>query len=191
MVSLSSEGQIFVHAVNYEMKKVLMVHKIQLRDRGNDHLFQCLGVCDQSKLILAGSNNKMFMLKLEAHTLTEQVQRLGVQAADDANFSTDSSASNNFAGQFGSIEDLECYGYVGNHVLWVGMEYDDCRGFVRIYDYDLEKNELRELEDKKVMNYEYYPIKILKFGNNFYYTGMDGGFHKISILLVIIEEMDL
>ena len=75
---------------------------------------------------------------------------------------------------------LENYAYIGNHALLISL----CKkkdGFVQVYDYNTESGELRELEWKREVHQELDMVKIVKLGNEFYYSGFYGNVAKLTI----------
>ena len=77
---------------------------------------------------------------------------------------------------------LECYGYVGSHILWIGLTKDD-QSRVRVFDFETKTGTLIELASKKVSAEDGFPIKIERFGEYFYYVGHFGRVKRISILI--------
>ena len=74
--------------------------------------------------------------------------------------------------QVGEKLSLECLGYVGRHVLWVGLS--DENGFVQVYDFNPQNGDFKELEEKRESHEEKYPFKLHRLDDKFYYTGWRG-----------------
>ena len=75
--------------------------------------------------------------------------------------------------QMGDKLALECYGYVGSHVLWVGLSKQK-RGRSQVFDYDVSTGELRELSHLAMDLDESNPVKFERLGNYFYFVGSKG-----------------
>ena len=75
---------------------------------------------------------------------------------------------------------LESCGSSGSHILWLGLSSGH-NGITQIFDYDIEKNILKELEDKRVSHQEDFPSKLHRFKGKFYYTGQRGKLMSLSL----------
>ena len=65
---------------------------------------------------------------------------------------------------------FECYGYIGNHILWVGLTKGK-NGKIQIFDFDTETNDLAELIKCRRSFGELSPEKLNRIGQDFYYIG--------------------
>ena len=97
---------------------------------------------------------------------------------------------------------LECLGYSGTNIAFIGLtqytkgsmdelpveDYGGSSylgsiipeaGIAQIYVYNIESEELRELDDKRVSHGEYKPTNLHRVDGKFYYTGHNG---KLMIL---------
>ena len=74
---------------------------------------------------------------------------------------------------------LACCGYVGTHVLWVGMTFD--HGKAQLFDYDTKTGVLRELVDKRVDHEDGCPTKLHRHNGKFFYTGVEGALMSLSV----------
>ena len=125
MITLTNEGYIIIHAVSYQMRKVLGIQKIKFSDPGG----RSIAVCDQNHLVLVQGHDRMILFKLEANSLTQI-------ACFDQNY---------------FVPDFNCFGCVGTHVLWIGLCYDlSGSGSIFISDYDIDKKKLKDLVAKRV-----------------------------------------
>ena len=57
-------------------------------------------------------------------------------------------------------------------MLWLGLSSHDAVAY--LFDYDTETEVLKELEDKRCSHHEIFPYQMIKFEENFYYTGKRG-----------------
>ena len=64
---------------------------------------------------------------------------------------------------------LECLGYVGKHILWIGFSKNSNDGFALLYDYDPKTGELRELKDKRTKLNQDFPECFHRIKGKFYY----------------------
>ena len=76
---------------------------------------------------------------------------------------------------------FELCGYAGSHILWLGLSKSKS-GLARIYDYNTETAELKELEDKRVGYQESFPNKLHPLNGKFYYTGHSGKLMSLSLI---------
>ena len=77
---------------------------------------------------------------------------------------------------------LECFGDVGNHILWVGLTQGK-NGQVQVFDYDTETNHLKELKRLRIWHREQDPSQLVKLGQDFYYIGHKGNPRKLVLSL--------
>ena len=82
--------------------------------------------------------------------------------------------------QIREIDAIECFGYVGRHILWLGLS-GGLDGVAMLYDYDSKTREFKELTEKVVSHKELKPVKLNKFGKKFYYVGWKGQVRAISV----------
>ena len=75
---------------------------------------------------------------------------------------------------------LRCLGYFGKNILWIGLS-DNTIGGLQVCDDDTEKQELKELKDKRVDHQEVEPQELHPLGNKFYYTGRDGRLMSVNL----------
>ena len=167
MISLTKRGEIVTQIINYPMKKLSFSYSKHYGDLVSQNV-GFVAVCSRNELILVGAGERIVVFKLEGNQLIEQTRVMVDQSDDD--------------GKDGSIDDMECFGYFGNHVLWVGIDHEYF-GFVHLYDYDLRTKQLKELAEKKVESGELYPHNLVRLGDKFYYTGQDGCVMEVSITL--------
>ena len=72
----------------------------------------------------------------------------------------------------------ECFGYVGSHLIWVGLSYKESQ--LQILDFDTVTGEFRNLDDKKIAHGESLPLKLQRFENDYYYTGNSARVMRLS-----------
>ena len=77
---------------------------------------------------------------------------------------------------------LECYGYVGNNLLWVGLSKGQ-KGKAQVFDYNTKTKQFRELRHMRIPHEVTGPAKLAKIGNEFYYTGVKGNIKKLDFIL--------
>ena len=75
---------------------------------------------------------------------------------------------------------LDCFGSFGRYILWVGLSMWG-NGIAQVYEYNTDKGELRELQDKGVSHLEKNPNKLHRLGTKFYYTGYNGKLMSLSL----------
>ena len=92
-------------------------------------------------------------------------------------------SSEHYGEQIGQKWAIEWLGYAKKHILWVGLSMETVKdkGVMHVYDYDIEKNELKEVREKRVSHQERDPYRLHRLGDKFYYTGMKGQFMSLSV----------
>ena len=156
MISLLTDRGIIIYTVDYRLKKICKIQEFKLSCFCGD--FHFMAICDQRKYLIMRSSTNIYLYKLEGSKLTQQARLYHLHY----------------------LANLMCFGYLGNHVLWVGIpSYSS--GYVRLYHYDLEKKQLKELSDKRVLldgkNYR----KIRKVGDHLYLAGNQGRIKKVNL----------
>ena len=68
---------------------------------------------------------------------------------------------------------LECFRYLGRHIVWVGLSSNP-NGYVQVYHYNTDTDEFKELVHLSVRHMELNPTKLHLLKNKFYYTGEFG-----------------
>ena len=79
----------------------------------------------------------------------------------------------------GQKDALKCIGFFGKTILWVGLSWREGR-VLQVYEYEIFENRLRELEDFRQCHQEDSPVKMVRLGNQFFYTGYLGKVMKID-----------
>ena len=171
VVSITYDGFILLYQLNYEQKtgSVISNFKVQLLEEEGE-IGTSVAVCDRNQYVLAeigkSTNHltctRMLFLKIEEDNLI-------IKSSIDTYFDL-----------VGQKLALDCYGYARNHLLWVGLSRLE-GGVAQVYDYDIERGELKELEEMRVVHQELDPAKIHKFQDEFYYTGSYGTIMKLSL----------
>ena len=164
IIAITHKGDLLTYVFNYDQKKLARSNRfkfdlIQPR-RGLEQGF-CIAVCKKDRLVLVGTRDssclcRMLILKFNPNSLV-----LSLKGTIYLNQK-----------RLGSIYPLECFGYCGEHVLWLGLSSHDAVAY--LFDYDTETEVLKELEDKRCSHHEIFPYQMIKFEENFYYTGKRG-----------------
>ena len=77
---------------------------------------------------------------------------------------------------------FDCYGYVGSHVLLIGLTKNSSK-VIQVFDFDSLTGEFRELVDKRIENQETVCVKITKVGNQFIYSGGKAKLMMLSLMI--------
>ena len=171
VASASDDGYLLLYKLNYSQRQGSIVgsYKIDLMEERRE-VVRSLGVCSKhqhvlveiglkvspwvsSRMLLFRMNNNQFTLKAFIDSLSQNI---------------------------GRKYPLECYGYAGRNILWMGLSTDK-NGVVQIYSYDIEREELKELEEKRISHQEDHPVKVHRVGDGFYYTGYVGKAMEVKI----------
>ena len=83
-----------------------------------------------------------------------------------------------FSQKLGFKMAFECYGYVGNHILWAGLTKKE-NGKIQVFDFDTETQDLKELKDRRISQAELNPAQLKKLGQDFYYIGYQARLQKL------------
>ena len=68
---------------------------------------------------------------------------------------------------------LECYGYIGSHIIWIGLTKDE-ESKCKVYNFDTETRAFYEMMSKKRSCIDSFPIKLQRVGEYLYYVGHTG-----------------
>ena len=75
---------------------------------------------------------------------------------------------------------LGCFGLMKNHIVWVAVAGGP-HGVVQIFDYNLQSESLSELKEMRMIwQKQKNPVKLVRFGDQLYYTGEKGVLMSIS-----------
>ena len=164
VISVTGDGHVLVYRLDYTLKTgwVSSTSEVALLESrreepasivvGDKNRYVCLEIGQKEMNSLC---SRMIIFKLEEECLAQIV------VFDQFNLKI-------------PVKDaLECVGYSGKHILWVGLSWNT-KGLVQLYDYNTQSGVLTELEEKRVAHKEKNPLKLQRFGNTFYYTGEFG-----------------
>ena len=120
---------------------------------------RAIAVCDKNKLIFVAvavkrslKRSRICIFKLEKRSLNHR-----------ATFNQEHNK------QSMALSCVECAGYFGGAVLWVGLNSPE--DYCKVFSFDTDTGKLRELGENRVLHGEYSPQKIQRVGNEFFYTG--------------------
>ena len=163
MVSLTHDGFIILYSLDFSKKRgVVSYFKHDLRPGRIDERVISIAVCTKNEYVLVetGDSNIMtgrFILMVTENSLVKKGKDHDMNMA------------------IGYYYALECCGYFGKHILWVGLPNNepDYRGtlLAQVFDFDVESGKLKELERMRVNHQESAPNRLVRLGNKFYYTG--------------------
>ena len=161
VVAMTKDGYVLLYSLGDFSRRGLVAHYQEELIEEKYEQTKSIAVCDKNEYVLleiaaSGYSSRMIILKLTLNTITK------VTSIDQYSHKIEGKCA------------LEFYSYFGkNHSLWVGLS-GNYNGPVQIFDYDAEKEELRELVDKRVSHQENGPLKLHRVDENFYYTGFHG-----------------
>ena len=171
IVSTTEDGLVVLYNLNYREKRGSMIaqYKLKLIKETKEEP-QSLAVCPKNEYILLeiGQNinssvcSRMIVFKIIADTLVIST----VVDQHDV--------------QIGYKYALECFGYVDGHILWIGLPWNK-NAPVQVYEYDTESGDFAEMEDLRVKHQEYFPYRLHRLEDIFYYTGNDGQLMRLSL----------
>ena len=79
---------------------------------------------------------------------------------------------------------LECFGYIDGHILWIGLS-GFLKGIAQIFDYDIQKKELKELKYSRKPHQEINPVRLHRLGRapKWLYTGENGRLMQLNLMI--------
>ena len=171
LIVVTRGGYVFLFTMNYRRQtaKVVSQYKINLiKNRLEEPI--SISVCDKHQYALVEARGfKMDYLTSRMMIFQVSEDKLVKKAVMDV-----------FRHQVPHKVALEFYGYVGEHLLWVGLTVSK-KGHVQVFDYHPRKKELREVREKRIEHQEKHPRKVQRVGDEFYYTGTDGKIMKFAL----------
>ena len=168
VVSVTEDGHVILIGLDYEEKRARVSQSevkmiVEREDRPRS-----IAVCDENHFVLVeiGQWRKPYIC---SRTILFEV-RDGILV--------NLASIDQHSQEIGCKWALECLGYFGVNVLWLGLSRN---GPVQVYAYNIETGKLKELEDKGVSHEEKYPLRLHRLNDKFYYTGYNGRFMSLSL----------
>ena len=168
VVSITEDGYIILNQLEYAERtgKVINSYQVTPRERKLEVPLS-VAVCPKGEYILVELGEKPY--KCSRVVVFRLTKKYIVKKATIDQYTLN----------IGFKMGLECFKYAGSHILWVGLS-TDYNGIAQLYDYDTETRELKEHKDKRVIHQEFYPSRLHRSGDEFYYTGNFGRIMKLS-----------
>ena len=164
VLCLTRNGDLILFGIDFDQKSSLVIgdFRFGLKRKRNEGPLS-MAICDKSRYVLVDIvsfqsellSSRMILFEVERNTIK-------MKACLDV-----------FNQKIQYSLGLGCYGYVENHILWVGLSTER-KGFVRVFDFNRKTGELKEMIDRRQGHQEWGTFKILRFGEKFYYTGCFG-----------------
>ena len=164
VISVTGDGHLLLYKLDYGQKtgSVVSHYEIELFKERSEEA-KSIAVCNKNQCVLVEiaewmnpfSCSRMLVFQIVEDALVEKAcldpynQKIGFKYA------------------------LECFGYAGSHILWVGLSHKE-NGVLQVYDYDLEAESLKELSEKRVKHLENNPFLLNRLNGKIYYTGRNG-----------------
>ena len=170
ILSLTWNGVILLHIVNYSIKKVLVsnLHQIQLVVHRQEY-GASIAVCDKNEHILVeieGFNqiaSRMFVFKINGSEIAPKIIIENYELAEGPKYA------------------LQCAGNFGDDILWVGLSTGNSI-VAKVYCYCVRTDTLEQMnlagfsEQKRCYD-------IHRFGQDFYFSGLLGKIEKLSLTI--------
>ena len=169
-VSITWDGHILLYSLGFGQRRGVIDYSLMELIEDRDERGVSIAVCHKNEYVL---------VEITGWTDLSIVSRMLIfQVKEDSlvNKACFEQYSTNLLYKYA----LECCGYAGSHVLWVGLSRDD-NGVVQLYDYDIDAEELRELKEKRISHQEKCPLKLHRLDGKFYYTGWEGQLMSLRI----------
>ena len=171
VISLTQDGDVTAHELDFKSKKETNLSQLKLDlFKSRNEIGTSLAVCDNNQLIFA---------EISQRELPLRSSRMMVLECKDKNLRLKVSIDR-FRFQLGKNLALKFFGYVGSHALVIGLSRKH-GGVVQVFGYNAGTEELRELEEKRLVHEELEPAKIVRLGDQFYYSGCEGKVMKLSV----------
>ena len=171
VVAITKNGQVLLYILDFEKKtgSVVSHSSIELlKER-----------FESGKSISLCSRNKHILVEIGQFWTSFICSRMVVFSIED-NKLVKKAVIDQYSQKIGSKYALEYYGYAGTHALWIGLSWNT-DGQAHLFDYDDESGEFKELEEKRVAHQERDPAKIVRLGNQFYYSGHGGKVMRLCL----------
>ena len=171
VVAVTQDGFLLLNKLKFDYKIGFLINFFKMKlDRARLEEAISVAVCTKNQFILVeiGQNwdpfvcSKLFLFRVENDHLNLN-QMIDV-----------------FELQIGHRMALECYGYSRNHALWVGLSLGD-GGNIQVYDHNTATGKFEEEVGMELTHQELNPVKILRFEDDFYYTGHLGKVMRLSL----------
>ena len=162
VVVLTNTGYVVLYWLDFARKKSLKIslYQLNLNEEKREEPWN-LAVCDKSEYLFVeiramSESSRMIILRRKKDKLTKVA-------------SVEQDCQNMIVKQT-----VECFGYVGRHILWCMMTNKD-NGILQFFDYDPDTQKFRELEGNKVYHHESWPDKLHRLDDKLYYIGRSDG----------------
>ena len=171
VVALTDDAEIVLYEIDYQEKtgSVVAHYEIDLMDIRNEKP-QSIAVCSGGQYVVVeiGQYDEPC---ISSRTMIFRL--IGGRIVQMASIDNDSN-------QIQHKLALECYGYLGAHIFWVGLS-KGTHGVVQVYGYDIVTEELKEIGNMRFGHNELNPVKIHRLGEELYYTGKNGSLMKMKL----------
>ena len=167
-VFLTRSGRVVLRVFNFFLKKAIKSKSIRIA------LLNHLNRVEYARGLAVSDDEKYIFVQLVGEF--SFFSRLAVLSNDRNRngFVLKTILNPNFV-QSPEFKILRCFGCFQNHVLCIGMEKRRDSS-IRVYDYSIKEDSLRELEEKSVSHQVVRLQWIKRFGNSFFYASEDGNY---------------
>ena len=172
VAALTSSKVLIIYNLNRAQKRgVVAKHKFEMIEDRREGLIS-VAVC---------SKNNYVLVELGQGVFPSKCSRMFVFKVNDSSLVL-KECFDLFASPTTFKFAIECLGYAdaGRHILWVGLPMNQ-NDSAQVFDYDIEKDELKELVDKRVSFREDRPLKLTFLNGKLYYTGKKGRLMRLFL----------
>ena len=172
VASLTKDGYVVLYGLGAQNRRVIDSHEIQLLRERQEEAVSIAVSCD----------HKVALVEVGQYDHPSYCSRMLVFRIDDENEDTlvHTTTIDLLGSRIGYKLALECCGSAGTHIVWAGISKDE-NGVVQLYDYDVEAEELKEVEEMRVSHQEHCPYKLHLLNGSFYYIGQNGQLMSFSL----------
>ena len=136
VVAVTEEGYVYLYSFGYENKMGLVGHYQEELSEQRRESTRSIAVCQKNEYVfveVSQSSNPFLCSRMIILKLSQSQDILAKIASIDQ-----------YSQQIGYKYELECLGYVGSHIVWIGLTGGSKR-LIQVFDYDLETQQFREL----------------------------------------------
>ena len=167
LVALARQRYIILFNLDFAQKEGSEITHYQIeKEEWRNEEVNSIAVCEKSDYVFVElgkgwMSSRILILKLNQNSLE---QRGFIDHFSEKNY---------------IVRLIDCFRYVGRHILWFGLP--DSGASVVIYDFDMDTGEIQELKEKKTKLEVNSVIRFCPLENYFYYICMTGKLMRFKI----------
>ena len=164
VIAVSKEGHLLLYRLDFGQKTGINISHTEVR--------MLEGRREQPQSVAINGKNDVVLLEIGENKNPLKCSRVAVFELKGDSL-TKKACIDQYHQGIGAKVALQCYGYVGRFVVWVGLSVNK-ESLIQVYVYDTVNGDFKELINKRKRHEEFSPAKMQRIGNQFYYTGHYG-----------------